>query len=192
MNRHERRKLEALRGDEPAIVGFKLEYYARTHNFRVPDDVTTLEDMVRTASLIAEHKLDRFGSFNPFWLVDCPEGLVVVETANMSVNTGEDKDFLISQIREAFRMKHVHRFASAVEAWSTASEEQRPSQAPDRMEIVLIHGEDGVKVLGPLRDIVRSDDGKPHLTALEFSKVIGGGRFTGLLPVRPDRSESVH
>jgi hypothetical protein len=196
MNRHERRKLESVRRGQPALLGVPLEHYARTRNFRVPDAVTTLEDMVRTASLMAEHVLEQDGGFNPFWLVDCPEGLWFVGSMNYSMETGEDKDYFIAQIRELFRTKRVHRFASAVEGWSSVAAiegGQRPSEAPDRKEVVYIHGEDGINSLGALRDVVRADDGKPHLTAFEIDEAfVGEGRFTGLLPARPDRSKSVH
>jgi hypothetical protein len=198
MNRHERRALEAIQRGASGIMGVKLKSYAEVHNIRIPDDVTTLEAMMRTISLIAERKLDELGGFDPFWLADTFEGgLVIFETANVPLNTREEKDFLIAQVRKVFRIKHVHRFVSAVEAWgsATVSAGQRPSEAPDRMEVVYIHGEDGFKRLGAVRYIVRADDSKPHLTALDEivdEAAYGRGRFTDLLPERCDRSERVH
>jgi hypothetical protein len=193
LNRKQRRALEAIRRGKPALVGIKFHDYAEAHGLRVPADVTTLEDMVRTASLMAEDKLKRHGGFDPFWLADALEdGLLVIEPMNMSTETGEDKDFLVAQVRRGFHLKRVHRYASAVEAWASSSEGVRPSEAPDRMEIVHIHGEDGTRVLSAMRDIVRSDDGKPHLTELEIQDAYNDGRFTDLLPPRSDRSAQLH
>jgi len=193
MNRRERRKLEAVRRDKPVILAvMKLEDYAGVRNFRVPDTVTTLEDMMRTTSLMVEREFEQVGGLDPFWLVDGSEGLVVIEPNYHLTVTGED--YLITALRELFRIQYVHRFVCAMEAWGTRTGAQQPSEAPDRRDVVLIHGEDGTRMLNAVRDIVRADDGKPHLTALKIneSAAHGGGPFTDLLPKRSDGSECVH
>jgi hypothetical protein len=57
------------------------------------------------------------------------------------------------------------------------------STHPLRNEIVLLSAEDRTQTLVALRDIIRSEDGKPRLSALEIDKdnQPAGGLFTGLL-----------
>jgi hypothetical protein len=59
---------------------------------------------------------------------------------------------------------------------------------PRRREIVVLSAEDRTQALVGMRDIVRSEGGKPHLSALEVHRTDGehaaGGRFTDLLQER--------
>jgi hypothetical protein len=89
-----------------------------------------------------------------------PDGLEVI--------TGAEAEQLLADIQA-----HM--------SWDGASAETHPR----RMEVVTFIAEDRTQALAGMRDIIRSEGGKPHLSELEIDKDNQPvGRFTGLLQER--------
>jgi hypothetical protein len=102
----------------------------------------------------------------------------------------DDKRITVDALRQMFAAKQVKRFAFIVEAWiarvSTKEEVwdgPRPSEHPDRREVLMIHAEDrsGESIMGQYY-ILRPEHGPPKLSPLEVMPYDAmTGRMTGLL-----------
>jgi hypothetical protein len=111
----------------------------------------------------------------------------------------DEKDMTVAMLRSVFRQKHVKRFAFIVEAWTakvtpperiTTAEQgyleydgPRPSEHPDRREVLMITAEDrsGESIMG-MYYILRPEHGPPTLSPLEVMPFNStAGRMMGLL-----------
>jgi hypothetical protein len=102
----------------------------------------------------------------------------------------KEKQITVNGLRQMFAAKQVKRFAFVVEAWIaqvTTMEEMndgpRPSEHPDRREVLMIHAEDrdGSHIMGQYY-ILRPEHGPPKLSPLEvmpYDQMTG--RMMGLL-----------
>ena len=105
-------------------------------------------------------------------------------------SSDEEKQIAITALRELFRDKQVKRYAFIVEAWTAqvtsereVHEGPRPSEHPDRREILMISAEDrsGESIMGQYY-ILRPEHGPPKLSPLEvmpYDQMTG--RMMGLL-----------
>jgi len=112
----------------------------------------------------------------------------------------KEKLITVDMLRKMFSVKHVKRFAFIVEAWTaqvpperiktTSAEEAyrdycgpRPSEHPDRREVLMITAEDrsGESIMG-VYYILRPEHGPPTLSPLEVMPYDSmAGRMMGLL-----------
>ena len=102
----------------------------------------------------------------------------------------EEKQITVNGLRKMFAAKQVKRYAFIVEAWiaqvTTMREVRdgpRPSQHPDRREVLMITAEDrdGSQIIGQYY-ILRPEHGPPKLSPLEVQPYDSTtGRMIGLL-----------
>jgi hypothetical protein len=105
-------------------------------------------------------------------------------------NNDDEKDIASGALRQMFRAKKVKRFAFICEAWtaevSTMAEVRegpRPSEHPDRREVLMINAEDREgNSLSGFFYILRPEHGEATLSPLHMNDYTGmTGRFTGML-----------
>jgi hypothetical protein len=140
--------------------------------------------MLRRASLMAEQMFDKDGEVTTFWLTETAAGqqqtIVTPMVFPPGVPADEGKQMLAEGMREHFREHDVVRYASAHEAWTKHdSWPGRPSEDPQRREIVSLSADDGRECLLAMRDIVRPQGGKPYLA--KISKIDRTARPQGRL-----------
>jgi hypothetical protein len=145
----------------------------------------------------------RNGVIYPMWHAVTSTGESFIETPPF-----DDKDLAVAMIRALFDLKDVVRYVFVDEAW-TLNRMIRPEEDenirregianhPDRVEVVMIQGED--RDCGQImlhRDVIRPAKGKPYLGPLQSlddlsfmpqgASVQSEGRMVGLLPVRGTR-----
>jgi hypothetical protein len=102
----------------------------------------------------------------------------------------EEKEIVVKGLRKMFAVNQVKRYAFIVEAWvaQIAPFEQpedvpRPSEHPDRREVLMIHAEDrsGESIIGYYY-ILRPEHGPPKLSPLDIQPYDQmAGRMMGLL-----------
>jgi hypothetical protein len=101
-----------------------------------------------------------------------------------------EKEIAMEMLRDVFRQHRVKRFVFIVEAWiarvgtmAEVNEGPRPSEHPDRREVLMISGEDrdGSQIMG-VYYILRPEHGPPKLSPLEVKPYDHTtGRMVGLL-----------
>lgn len=102
-------------------------------------------------------------------------------------SSDDEKDMTVKALRLMFAEKQVKRFAFVVEAWvasvKTLADVTRPSEHPDRREVLMITAEDrdGSSIMGWYY-ILRPEIGPPKLSPLEQKPFDATtGRMMGLL-----------
>jgi hypothetical protein len=163
-----------------------------------------LRDLIAFASDFCDRIFKAKGEIYPMWHAVTSDGKDIPIVSPL-----EDKDLSVAMIRALFDLRDVVRYVYIDEAW-TLSRMVRPdedeqvrregiSKHPDRVEIVMITGEDreyGGQLMAH-RNIIRPRKGKPYLGPLQSIEDLpfippGGaatteGRMVGLLPVRGAR-----
>ena len=101
-----------------------------------------------------------------------------------------EKRIAVEMMRDYFRTFHVKRYAFIVEAWTAqvstmreVDEGPRPSEHPDRREVLMISAEDrsGETIMGHYY-ILRPEHGPPKLSPLDVMPYDQmSGRMMGLL-----------
>lgn len=145
--------------------------------------MSNLDALVRRASRIAELQFKKRGAVTAFWLVEKADGTQEIIVSPIPEG-GRAKDEMLAALSEFFRTRGVWRYACALESWVSPDNGRncRPSDDPEREEIVLILAEDGREFCGGWREIIRSPAGA-RLGKLEIDPRIERptGRFLGLL-----------
>jgi hypothetical protein len=160
-----------------------------------------LRDLIMFASDFCDRQFAAKGIVYPLWHAVTSSGEQFYETSPL-----QDKDLAVAMIRALFDLRDVVRYVFIDEAWTLnrmlqPGEEEKVrrdglSKHPDRMEVVMISGEDhecGQMMVH--RNIIRPAKGKPYLGPLQdlddlpFIPPGGGvaqseGRMVGLLPRR--------
>jgi hypothetical protein len=101
-------------------------------------------------------------------------------------NDDHEKDIVVKGLRRMFAANHVKRYAFIVEAWVAevkTLDGPRPSEHPDRREVLMIHAEDrsGESIIGYYY-ILRPEHGPPKLSPLDVMDYDQTtGRMMGLL-----------
>jgi hypothetical protein len=124
----------------------------------------------------------------PMWhAVDGKNKHVLIATPWSS---DDEKDVVVKTLRKMFAANQVKRYAFIVEAWvaRVSSEREvhdgpRPSEHPDRREVLMISAEDrsGETIMGHYY-ILRPERGPPKLSPLEVMPYDQmSGRMMGLL-----------
>jgi hypothetical protein len=128
------------------------------------------------------------GEISPMWhaVPEDNEHLLIATPWSDDV----EKEIAIEFLREEFRRLKVQRFVCVVEAWAVVGSdlktltEVRPSQHPDRREVIKIQAEDrdGSALSGQYY-ILRPEHGPATLSPLHEDPpdMIAAGRMTGLL-----------
>lgn len=148
-----------------------------TDQTRVP-----MAAFMRKLSRQAEKTFARYGGIDMSWVAITADGREALVGTPV---TKDAKDDLAERMRTFFKEHGVVRFGCVYEAWGAPGvDPQRPSEHPDRMEIIGIQIEDisGEMMMG-MRRIMRPAGGKPYLAALELDEQGAPpvGRFSGLL-----------
>jgi hypothetical protein len=152
----------------------------------------TLEQMMRHASQMAEEMFDEHGEVPMFWLAEPADGermTIITPVEGPPGVAVEVKNEIVAKVRGLFRKHDVRRYAQVCEGWQSSKDNCRPSEDPDRREVVVVVAADEHEYLEALRDIVRPPNGKPYLAKLsdiERPKEIKSGRFSDVL-WRPGR-----
>jgi hypothetical protein len=157
-----------------------------------------LRELLHHASGFAEKMIARKGELSPMWHAIRANGEQFIEPHPMM-----EKDMANALIRAQFDLLDVVRYIYMGEAWTLVRQAGLPSSAaelasiksdgiskhPDRVEVVMIQGED--KDAGQfmaLREIIRTGN-KVKLGPLEITHWPGDGgssegRMVGMLPQR--------
>jgi hypothetical protein len=155
----------------------------------------SLDALLRWMSRIAEKMFDDHGEILPsfMWMIEARDGKQELVFSEMQDHA---KDQMAEAMRRLFEEKDIVRYASAAECWMGAGVAPgswatcRPSEDPQREEVVMFDADDGHEYLMAMRKIIRPQHGKPYLDKLEFfdsNKPFG--RFTNLLPSRAQDRE---
>jgi hypothetical protein len=104
----------------------------------------------------------------------------------LSVGSREQKEAAFNDLRQVFARWGVTRYAVAFEAWASDAEKGlRPSDDPERREMMGAFATDGLSEIGVMREIHRPQHGKPTLEELDPGPIgLGGGQALGLLRPR--------
>jgi hypothetical protein len=164
-----------------------------------------LRRMLEIASVHCERVFAREGEVVPMWHAVCANGDHLIEPHP----TMFEKPLAAALMRALFDVLDVARCVYVGEGWVVdvrgsdsdpkvkaaleAARRGRVDQHPDRVEIVMLMGEDrDAGMISAHRRIVRPENRKPYLGALEIvtrpgDGVQSSGRMVGMLPARGTR-----
>lgn len=151
-----------------------------------PDKLLVLAQYaMRTASKI----FDNLGEVSPTWLIETPDEVQIVNT----LFTGDmSKDAVAEFIKKELGPKAL-RLVFVSEAWLRVIKEPhdglRPSKAPDRIEVIIVSGEDADGQNITIQRRIERVEGQPaKLMPEEIRRNdMMGGRFNNML-----KAGSVH
>jgi len=143
-----------------------------------------LRELLDGASDMAADVFYEVGEIEPTWIAENVDGLVMVLRTPFT-DADISKDIVVRSMRKLFKERNVVRYVFVSEAWIVEFKDHmdagRPSQHPDRREIIMLRGEDiNGDVIGATRYILRPEVGKPKLTELKIDEGEFSGRFTGM------------
>jgi cob(I)alamin adenosyltransferase len=157
-----------------------------------------LRHMITLASEGCELSFNQTGIVAPTWYAITAVGaLLELPVPHL------DKDIAAAMVRAYFKLHDVVRYVFVTEAWTVSQsnvedvealvkkiEERGAAAHPDRVEVVIIAGED--RDAGELiahRRIVRPRQGRAYLAPLEMLEkaIESRGRMVGLLPAHGTR-----
>jgi hypothetical protein len=153
------------------------------------DIAPSLEALCRRMSKEAERIFDREGELPLMFLIEAPgKGQAKID-ADLCASEDEKVE-RYKNIRRDFARWGVTRYACAAESWMGGNEGLRPSEDPERREIVTVGATDGRECLSGIRAIHRPQQGKPSLGKLELhAEGESSGRLFNLL--RPRTSDEL-
>jgi hypothetical protein len=100
----------------------------------------------------------------------------------LSVGSREQKEAAFKDLRRVFARWGVTRYAVAFEAWASgAGKGLRPSEDPERREMMGVFATDGRENIGGVRDIDRPQHGKPTLDKLDLDPGLGRQQVSCML-----------
>lgn len=150
--------------------------------------LTELQDFFAIAADNTANMFRKHGEVQPMWhAVDGNDQHILIATP---WRDDDEKDATSQALRTMFRAKNVKRFAFICEAWvatvktlAEVNDGLRPSEHPDRREVLMINAEDrqGNELSGFFY-ILRPEHGPATLSPLHMNDFTGmKGRFTGML-----------
>lgn len=150
--------------------------------------LTELQDFFAVAADLAARMFRKSGEILPMWhaVTGNDEHLVIATPWS----NDEEKDITQRGLRRMFQVQCVKRFAFICEAWTAelktiaeAKEGPRPSEHPDRREVLMISAEDRWgNALSGFFYILRPEHGDSTLSPLHMNDFDTlQGRFTGML-----------
>ena len=160
-----------------------------TNRKRDPKPDLSLEELFQLARNNAARIFREEGEIVPIWHAVTPEGpdmLIATPWQN-----DDEKEVAVEFLRDKFREQHVQMYAFVVEAWVVEKSEEgnllhgpRPSEHPDRREILRITAEDDQgRVLSGHFYILRPEHRPPTLSPFRADPpdMLAAGRMSGLL-----------
>src|ERR1700730_721387 len=131
----------------------------------------SLEALLRRASRMAEKEFDADGDVEMFWFAETADGeqlqIITPVVRPEEVSPEEIKDMIVDKVRGQFRKHDVKRYVMVSEAWNSPKDDpRRPSEHPERREVLMLNAADECEYLVAFRDIVRPPNGKPYLGKL--------------------------
>ena len=160
------------------------------------DKIKNLNDLLERHIRFCKDIFTTQGHVLPMWVGQDIDGNLYPITATFE--SSDDKQKAAEDLKNIFRKVKAIRYVFMLESWmvrttkdkpsdleSIESGEIRPSQHPDREEVIIIYGEDlGEKSQITILKINRPADGEPFLTTLEETEALEkfSGLFCGLLP----------
>jgi hypothetical protein len=151
-------------------------------------NISTNETFVAFAVKMAEGALKEAGGISPHMVAVLPTGQVMFMPMDLSrMDDNAYKDGAAEAFGNACREHSAERYLFVSEAWMSAPKDNtltvRPSEDPDRIEVVALVGGEPHNPVFAVKKIVRDANG--DFAALEDMELppetTGGGRFYGLL-----------
>lgn len=142
------------------------------------------------------------GEVQPMWVGQSADNEVYPITAVFG--SYEEKEATVRALKEIFDKFNVVRYVSMIESWLIIADKDdydpetsiRPSEHPDREEVIIITGEDGDNEIFGYFKIIREEGKKPTLSKFERKTGEGfasRGLFCELLPRRnAKKATSLH
>jgi hypothetical protein len=150
--------------------------------------LTELQDFFAIAAENAANMFRVSGEVMSMWhAVDGKNEHILIATP---WSNDDEKDITADALRQMFHAKKVKRFAFICEAWIATvktmkeiNEGPRPSEHPDRREVLMISAENREgDALSGFFYILRPEHGDATLSPLHMNDYTGlKGRFTGML-----------
>ncbi|MCX6874582.1 MAG: hypothetical protein NTW21_12370 [Verrucomicrobia bacterium] len=167
-------------------------------NTPTPNDSTRLEALARQAKDYALHMMRTTGSVPPTVIADTKDGFIFCVPAGMPDDAAKDR---FAEVARLLAVAHcAHAIVMVLEAWVRMARpgghldtDPPPSQAPDRQEMVVLMLEEQTRCANSFLPIIRDVFGAfvefgenpvPHFTST-------AGRFSGLMPKRPQSAQEV-
>jgi hypothetical protein len=159
---------------------------------------TNLEELYAKQIEFCRKIFDECGEVQPMWVGQSNDNELYPISAVFG--SPEEKEEIGETLRAIFKRFDVIRYVSMLDSWMVISEKDkyvpgtRPSEHPDRIEVILITGEDGENEIFGYFRIIRGEEGeKPRLS--EFKRNNGSGfmslgTFSALLPRQNNREAS--
>jgi hypothetical protein len=139
---------------------------------------TTLAEMMDRAKQAAVHQLADVGEVKTMFFC-VSESVPPFSVSFPMPPPGPEKDWHVATLRELFKLIDVKMYVAMAEAWSSmqpiAMQFFRPSEAPDRQEVVSLMGADlqGNRMTS-VAEIMRDGAGTPSLADWEDADEAGG------------------
>lgn len=147
--------------------------------------MTKLQELFNIAATNVKGMFDKRHEILPMWHVVMGNDEHVLIATPWS--NDDEKDAAVDALRKIFRQRQAKRLVFICEAWTllarSANEISRPSEHPDRREVVSLIAEDrdGSNLAG-WYFILRPEHGPPTLSPLHMSDATeSAGRMVGLL-----------
>lgn len=163
----------------------ELEEFLQLHT---PGEMKTLEQLVEDGAAFAREYYRRHKEFPYVWYIQTSDGQFPVIAPEMPPGS---KDEVAAHIRAMLRDVEAESYVFMAEAWMVGIDPKehrdpytiRPSNHPDRIEVLTVYGENSERSISGSFNIVREEGKPPTLT--DF-KVMDGtnlaGRFVNMLP----------
>jgi hypothetical protein len=159
------------------VVGRSCETVNTRAGHENKETPRTLDELVTWGSLTAEKVFKGKGELAPVYFIWSPEW-------------PDGKGFVpapVPVMKALFEHHGVDRYVFIGEAW-TGPSGSRPSEHPDRREVVMIVAEDGTGMKAASRAILRPASRKPKLAPIEmYDEGMGGGGMANLLQAKMAR-----
>lgn len=147
----------------------------------------TLQEVVDGLSQLAEKVFNEDGAVHMIWILETEPHML-----GIAGPYPEDKNELVEGLKYAIEQTNAQAIFMMCEAWTVQVGQHEldlpgppPSERPDRIEVVVIQGENAEGTIMARRPIIRPKDGKPSLGPVEILKtaqdigITAQGRFQG-------------
>lgn len=145
--------------------------------------MSKLDDLYEFVSHGATKSFEEDGYLVPVWILENNDARIVVMTP---IESDDEKEIALAAVKEIMKKHGVIRYVVALESWFVSrpnlNDERKPSECDDRMEAVIITGEerDTDNKLFVMRKIDRSGEKPILLAADKLDRPIEWGRFTNM------------
>jgi hypothetical protein len=169
--------------DAKEMAGQIREMMKNVDELDAPAKPATLAELMWRTKAMAVQRLGDEGELET--AVYCVSETVAGPFIRLPFNMpppGPEKDYVLAMLRELFKLLDVKMYVAMAEAWSSVRPIEdaakgyiRPSESPDRQEVVSVLGADleGSR-MASVAKMIRDGTGKPSLAAWEDDDHAGG------------------